>query len=573
MKIFLTSLLLIASSIVFTQSQDWIWALTTQGQSSEYVTDILIDKADNFIVTGDYFDGNMGICNRNFDSLHRGVILFIAKYTKSGKCMWAQRIGSPFGGTTWSFISLDSDNNIYLVGGFSGSINIGHITIETPLNKIDGYIAKFNPDGIVQWVKEFKGDTKESLLRNIVIDENNLIYIVGHTNSKVINFDSVQLVNNDPNGRRSFIIQLDQDGNVIWGKLFKGNGTERAVGIAIDNKNNVVISGYYGGTFRGNSYMEIESIKLVNSSTLSTTDLYLAKFNSNGDVLWAKSIGGVESELGGFLEIDSKNNIYLTGTFQGPKLILGKDTLMSKDIGTYPDYFLAKFDQNGQNIWARSDYYGTVYYGFYDLAVDSKDNVYIHLIYNDKEIKIDAKTFTNNGKFDNLIIALDENNNTLWAKSYGSISNESASSLDFTLSGELIITGTFDGPQLILGNDTLINEGKDVGFGITSNLFIAMLSFDSITSVKIDNIEKTIRIFPNPAFDEITLELDDILIDDKNLKIDVLDVNGKIHAIDFRKLSSKKVTVDVSDLQSGVYLITVKSGKLLGTGKVVILHN
>ena len=102
--------------------------------------------------------------------------------------------------------------------------------------------------------------------------------------------------------------------------------------------------GYFNGT-------------LYSSDSISTTsngkrDYYLIKFLPDGSVDWMKNFGGTASEYtSGGMTLDSSNNIYISGGFQGSIKISTLDSIHSQ--GTY-DMFLYKLEATGEIVWARN---------------------------------------------------------------------------------------------------------------------------------------------------------------------------------------------------------------------------
>ena len=161
-------------------------------------------------------------------------------------------------------------------------------------------------------------------------------------------------------------ISFAQAPNWQWGRnLISKNGSESKP-IATDAQGNIFVV-----TSFDQPQITVGDFTLNNTST-GTSDLCLAKYNSNGDVIWAKKYGGVSNDWVVALNLDALGNIYLAGRFQDG-INLGNGITMQ---GTYK-YFFAKFDNNGEAIWAKTNT-GTNE-GFYlnDISTDSQGNVYV----------------------------------------------------------------------------------------------------------------------------------------------------------------------------------------------------
>ena len=84
---------------------------------------------------------------------------------------------------------------------------------------------------------------------------------------------------------------------------------DRFVGaITTDNFGNIFITGSYSSD---TTVIDIDT--LINNSSLGTNDIFLAKYNSAGNLIYAKSYGGNGDDIPFSINVSSTNNIYLVG--------------------------------------------------------------------------------------------------------------------------------------------------------------------------------------------------------------------------------------------------------------------
>src|SRR5205085_938950 len=114
----------------------------------------------------------------------------------------------------------------------------------------------------------------------------------------------------------------------------------QAWGIATDANGNAYITGYFS------SDITFGNITLTDTSNNRT--LFLVKYDSSGDVVWATRVGG-SSNVGNSVVTDVFSDVYLTGSYKDT-IIFGNDTLLNSGQG---DIFIAKYDSSGQVLWAR----------------------------------------------------------------------------------------------------------------------------------------------------------------------------------------------------------------------------
>lgn len=239
--------------------------------------------------------------------------------------------------------------------------------------------------------------------------------------------------------------------DVTWATCIKGElSDKKSRATATDNDGNIYITGYFDKT------INFEDIVLTSSSF---SNIFLAKYNSSGNVIWAKSFNSGETIDKGFgVATDTAGNVYLSGSFNGPNLVLGSVTL-TQNSG-FSSQFVAKMDSNGNAIWGRtiSSYSGSLAEEDNDIAVDSNGAV------------IMAGNYYGNCKINNIeisspsvgsyIIKYDPEGTMLWyryptgATTIRAIALDSANNIYFT--GENIST-------MSLGSNNLTNGGVFTG--------------------------------------------------------------------------------------------------------------
>jgi hypothetical protein len=205
----------------------------------------------------------------------------------------------------------------------------------------DVYIAKYDASGNELWIRSF-GSAGEEHVNDIACDGNGNIYLTGtYNNNLVFGTDSLFSVNYQYS---MFLIQYDSLGNEVRGKGVQGTSlTNYVVGHSIqcNNNNEVVVIG------RFKSATILFDSLVVND--INNVDVLLAKYNSNGILQWAQSIGGFMDDWGLGVDCDSQNNIYITGMYGANGITIGTFTLPNSGSS---DIFLAKLDASGVAQWA-----------------------------------------------------------------------------------------------------------------------------------------------------------------------------------------------------------------------------
>lgn len=159
----------------------------------------------------------------------------------------------------------------------------------------------------INWAISTLGSGSIIHVEQITHDTQGNLYIVGYWNSSnTVNFGTTLL--NSPYGGSFFLAKVSASGQFLWAKTATGGGGQAtATGVATDNVGNVYLTGYCGG------------VTYFSSTLYAMQSIYFAKYDSNGNALWAKNIvsavGGNITGTGNKVVIDGAGNPVFSGNF------------------------------------------------------------------------------------------------------------------------------------------------------------------------------------------------------------------------------------------------------------------
>lgn len=171
-----------------------------------------------------------------------------------------------------------------------------------------------------------------------------------------------------------FILKLDTSGAFIWARQIGGASAQQVNSVVVDSNGGVYVTGLHAGTTDLNPGLSTQ-LEVSNGSN----DIFVLHVDSAGDFVWGKSFGGSGSDAGNAVVIDSLGNVYVTGSFvntvdfdPGPGVV--SLTYNGLIPATGADFFLVKFDINGDFLWVNS-VGGTKNDVGLNLAIDQQGNV------------------------------------------------------------------------------------------------------------------------------------------------------------------------------------------------------
>jgi hypothetical protein len=173
--------------------------------------------------------------------------------------------------------------------------------------------------------------------------------------------------------------------------------------------------------------------------------MFVLKLDTNGNTLWARSIGGPKGETGYSIALDDTGNIYTTGWFnETVDFDPGMDNFLLTSTGK-TDIFVHKMDNDGNFLWAKSFGGIDADYG-YSLRVDNYGNVFTtgnFLQTVDFDPGEGVFNVTCTGQDDSFVLKLDSDGNFLWVKVMEGSEGVYALSMDVDDFGNVVTTGAF----------------------------------------------------------------------------------------------------------------------------------
>lgn len=353
-----------------------VWAKNLSGNQWVYGENIDIDAAGNLYVTG-YFGGTADF-DPSASTANLGVAgesdIFFAKYDNNGNYLWANRIGGSED-DRGKDIHHDGNGNIFITGGVTGTVDFdpssGVFNLSHSLSK-DIYLAKYDDDGNFLWVNAF-GSPTTSFEEGLAVDTDPAgnpylsAYYFG-----TVDFDpSANTANlGQVNGDETVIAKYDVNGNYLWANMIGKGMQERGNSIKVDASGNVYIVGNFAGTVDFDP-----SANNVNLTSEGNNDIFIAKYDNNGNYSWAKHFGGNSADYGRGIDVDANGNVYLVGSFQ--ETVIFDDVIQyALTVSGFADYFVAKYTNNGDFIWVNR-IGDTGFEEGMDVIVDVNENIYV----------------------------------------------------------------------------------------------------------------------------------------------------------------------------------------------------
>jgi uncharacterized delta-60 repeat protein len=550
MKAILTAILssLLITVYIFPQpfGQAWVSRYNGPGNNADWAFAMTLDNSGNILVTG-YSNGN-----------GTSKDLCTIKYADNGQMLWQARYNGPVNGGDYSFaVKTDVAGNVYITGRSDRGVNLSDYTtikynssgvqqwvalFDGPDHNADegkallvdgsgnvyvtgksfstatGYdiaTAKYNSDGIQQWVSTYNGTgNSEDRGNAIAIDNAGNIYVCGESVGQGTGSDFV-------------VIKIEPNGNQSWAKRYNGpvGGGDGAIALNVDEAGNIYTTGYsYGGA-------------------ATNYDFATLKYDGAGNEVWLRRYNsmGNGSDVARAMTLDMSGNVIITGSSQG-----------SSSPTSDSNFSSIKYDPSGDLLWT----------AFYAGPNFSQDVARAIVTDNNSNIYITGSSSLNGVTVDYVTIKYNPAGGQQWLYTYNGPDNNNdyTSSIAVNAAGDAVyVTGrsfstTFDYDYATIKYGNLV--------GITHN-----------GTVVPDNF-RLYQNYPNPFNPETKIKFD--IPENSDVHLAVYNSLGKtVFNKEIGNLSPGQYEYSLNStelgLSSGVYFYKLTADKYSGINKMVLV--
>jgi hypothetical protein len=448
--------------------------------------------------------------NGNVTGNHGLTDAWIIKFDTSGNLQWQKTLGgSNIDGIRCVQQTADGG---YITTGYTNSVD-GDVTSNHGLN--DLWVVKLDNSGNIQWQKTFGGTNDDS--GNSIQQTNDGGYIVtGHAQSTDGDITENQ-------GQSDlWLIKLDATGNMQWQKTYGTIYFDYGFKVKQTADGNFIILGSYG------------------ISLAENTDYWIIKTDASGNIIWQNTFGGTNRESPYDLQITTDGGYIVTG------FTLSNDGDVSGNHGQ-GDLWLIKLNSSGALVWQKT--FGGTLNEYAESIQQTSDGGYIMA---GMAASANGDLTGNNGSNDFWIIKTDASGNIEWQKNLGGSSLDNGRGiLQLSNNEYLVIGGTYS-----TNGDVMGNHGA-------YDIWAVKLNRETLNTVEND-IKNSITFYPNPAKDHINF---------KNLPTEsvvyITDMSGR--KLFSQQYSEKNITINISQLINGVYIIQVENkGKTILSEKLIV---
>ena len=425
-----------------------------------------VDKAFSIIQTADGGYAFTGI-TQSFGA--GGNDVYIGKLTSTGTLSWVKTIGGT--GSDYGNSIIETSDGGLAVAGWYGVNGVNY----------DAYLIKMDALGNINFSNTYGGageDVAYSVYQNI----DGSFVLSGYTRTYGAGL------------KDCYVLNISSTGLLLWSKTIGGSLDEEAFSIIQTNDGGIVLAG------------------VTQSFGSGGNDCYLVKLNNSGNLLWTKTIGGLNSDYFKSIQQKSNSNIVACGWY-------------GINAGNY-DLYITEFDNSGSFIMGKT----------VGAQGGEETGQGIVLSNNNCLIAVGYSGNIGSGFTDMYIVQFDSSNNIC-------TSCNPANSVGSFNSGGVLSTGGTSGSAGTTSTGGSLNSGG-----------VLTLICQDITTTGVNDIsnDDLFSVFPNPAQHVINVKAETKLL---GSVYSIFDNTGKI--VLTGKINSTNTIIELDNLSGGIYLFSV----------------
>jgi hypothetical protein len=260
-----------------------------------------------------------------------GFDAWVARYGTDGTLAWTRQLGSPSNDYVTGLAHHDAQAVALFVTGYTGGSLPGNVSAGGQ----DAFLARYDASGSRQWVRQL-GSSDADFAQAVATDAAGNSYVTGYT--------SGTLPGQTSSGRQDFFLaKYDGAGNRLWVRQWGSADNDQGRGVAVDAAGQVYVTGFTWARLEG-------------QTSAGGQDLFLAKYDGEGNRLWVRQVGTNGTDVAQALATSRRPSgevdVYLVGRTTGGTDGRGLDGLPQR--GGY-DLVVLRYDAAGNRGWTRQD--------------------------------------------------------------------------------------------------------------------------------------------------------------------------------------------------------------------------
>ncbi|MCX7775630.1 MAG: hypothetical protein N2067_05970 [Spirochaetaceae bacterium] len=356
----------------------WVRTLST-GESNSEFRGLAIDRQGNIYAAGCQYGYSTytygpGVSATGTAS---GANAVLVKYDSNGIALWARTLYAGALAAWFMNVAVDGTGAVYAVGFQygSGAYSYGPgVSVAGPSAAWNAVLVKYDAQGNALWARSAVSGTGDSEFDGVAIDGSNHVYVAGYqSGTEVMSYGPGVTAAGTADYANVLLVRYDSDGNAQWART-QTAGTEAAwfTDVAVDRQGAVYAVGAQKGT---GTYAFGNGVSVAGPCAYNS--VLIVKYSSSGDAIWARStLASTKDSMFHGIALDRTGNIYAVGAQKATGTYTYGTDVSATGTASGDNAMIVKYSPAGKTLWARTLTEGSNTSWFFDVATDSRGNVY-----------------------------------------------------------------------------------------------------------------------------------------------------------------------------------------------------
>lgn len=490
---------------------------------------------------------------------------FVMKLDADGALLWLLQVGGASADYATG-VSVDATGNVYVTGAFNEVVDFdpgAGVAELTSAGEHDIFLAKYSPAGAYLGAWGVGGPGYDEP-KCVVAGPLGSVYLLSYFSGTIDADPGTGVLAIASQGQLDMLVQrFTGEGELVWAQGTGSSGADLGLSMALNAEENIWITGSFEGT--------VDFDPGTGSSPLTSAgawDIFVTKRSADGELVWAGRMGGVENfDTGYDITVDAEGNAIVTGSFFGSGDFdpgAGVHTLTASSLGS-DEVFVQKLSPAGEFLWAKALGGEGADLG-YGVGVTSDGRLLLTGFFSgtadmdpDPTAVFELTTGSSNF-FDAFLCELDPDGAFLGASQFAGAGSIATQPIAIGPDDAVTIAGHFE--------STVDMDPGAAEVLVTSSgfrdAFVVRLA-DPVAGLPAVDEPATLLLFPNPATDHITFDLDASVVGARYVVLDELGrqvAQGRVDGVQMR--------LPVDGLAAGQYQLLVQSRRARGASFVVV---
>jgi hypothetical protein len=299
------------------QAYPLAWARAFQGQPDGTSECVVVDTDPNgeFFGAGHFsgtvdFDPSDGVDLRTAVG---GQDIFVSRFKSDGTRVWVRTFGDGMDEIVTA-MKVDSSSGIILAGSFQFDVDFDPgqgKDVHTAAGVRDAFVTRLKADGSYGWTTVLGGPDATVTIRGLCLNTSGDILLTGSFSGSA-DFDpgAGVDVHTAPGDASAFVTKLHSDGSYGWTRTFGGSSYARGGKVVTDPNGGIYVAGDFQSTVNF-----VTTGRTEPRSSSGDCDIFIIGYDSQGNSLWTRTVGGADWDRPFDICLDAAGNIYVTGVY------------------------------------------------------------------------------------------------------------------------------------------------------------------------------------------------------------------------------------------------------------------